>query len=252
MLLSQQGQTPYDLKFRLFGVHVRVHPFFWLVAAVLGWNITSRMGIEYILLWVACVFISILLHEFGHVWMGQAFGVRSHIVLQGMCGLAIPDHSPYDRWKRIAISLAGPGIQLLLYLVLSLPIWIMGEEQTLFSMSEFPRAAVMFLRWMNLYWPLMNLVPVWPLDGGQVSRELFTWGSPYNGRRNSLVLSIIVAAVLAINSAMGELDHPPLEWLPRGGFFFAFFFGILAYESYLLLQQENAGRGGWNNQNRWP
>ena len=32
------AETPYDLRFRLLGIPVRVHPMFWLVSAVLGWQ----------------------------------------------------------------------------------------------------------------------------------------------------------------------------------------------------------------------
>jgi Zn-dependent protease len=307
VLLSEQAPTPYDLKFRLFGTHVRVHPFFWLTSAFLGWNAVPHgpLIFIYLPLWVACVFFSILLHEFGHVWMGQIFGVRSHIVLQAMCGLAIPDHEPYNRWRRIAISLAGPGIQLAFYGLLLLGTHyfpnpgrapsdkqvataraimkkayeLEDEAQTAKELGELDRAkqlrkeaaelhskaqdeldpgpsfvweAISNLLWINLYWPLFNLLPVWPLDGGRVSRELFAWRSRNNGIRYSLILSIVVAAILAVNSAMGEMADPPFPRLPRGGYTFALFFGLLAYMSYQLLQQENAGRNRWGYEDsRW-
>ena len=111
MLLSEQGQSPLDLKFRLFGVPVRVHPFFWIGSAILGWS-TVDLGVEYLLIWIACCFFSILLHEMGHVMMGRVFGTNGHIVLQGLCGLAVGASELRDRWKRVLVILAGPGIQL--------------------------------------------------------------------------------------------------------------------------------------------
>ena len=36
MILLEPGHTPYDLHFRVFGIPVRVHPMFWLVAAIMG------------------------------------------------------------------------------------------------------------------------------------------------------------------------------------------------------------------------
>ncbi len=94
MLLQEPEPTTMDLRFRLFGTHVRVHPLFWLITAILGFNSTNKPilpgnGLGDLVLWVFCVFFSILLHEFGHVWMGRLFGSEGHIVLQGMGGLAI-------------------------------------------------------------------------------------------------------------------------------------------------------------------
>ena len=37
-MLGNVSPTPYDLKFTLFGIPVRVHPFFWLFSAIMGWG----------------------------------------------------------------------------------------------------------------------------------------------------------------------------------------------------------------------
>ena len=55
--------TPFDLNFSLFGIPVRIHPFFWLVAILTGWNPYLP---KLIVIWVACFFVSILVHEMGH------------------------------------------------------------------------------------------------------------------------------------------------------------------------------------------
>src|SRR5262249_8193181 len=153
---------------------VRVHPLFWLFTAILGWDFL-REGFAELLIWVACCFLSILLHEFGHVWMGRAFGAQdSYIVLYSFGGLAVRSNDLRQRWQRIAVSLAGPGIQLVLYGLIQLGLWSLSEEQLL----RIPRGAglaIGLLMFINLVWALFNLLPVWPLDGGQVSRELFGW-----------------------------------------------------------------------------
>ena len=43
----------------------------------------------------------------------------------------------------------------------------------------------------------MNLLPVYPLDGGQIARELFTLGNPRNGIIQSLQLSVGAAVLVA-------------------------------------------------------
>src|SRR5207253_9310124 len=58
-VLAEPNRTPYDLNFRLFGFPVRIHPLFWLGAVLLGgW--TFDLGLEYAAIWVAVVFVSIL------------------------------------------------------------------------------------------------------------------------------------------------------------------------------------------------
>ena len=36
MLLGSPEVTPYDLRFRLFRIPIRVHPLFWLIMLILG------------------------------------------------------------------------------------------------------------------------------------------------------------------------------------------------------------------------
>src|SRR5205807_2354897 len=67
-----------------------------------------RSGIEYVLIWVACMFVSILVHELGHVIAGRLFGTNGHIVLYGFGGLAIGSSALTNRWKRIFVYFAGP------------------------------------------------------------------------------------------------------------------------------------------------
>src|SRR5262245_44712779 len=99
----------------MFGIHVRVHPFFWLIACLLGADYLERLGPVYLLLWVACMFVSILVHELGHVVMGRAFGARGHIVLYSFGGLAIGSSDLPRRWQRVAVLFAGPFAGFLLF-----------------------------------------------------------------------------------------------------------------------------------------
>src|SRR5262245_5981072 len=100
MRLGAPGATPFDLTFRLFGTDVRVHPFFWLVTLLMNESLLrAENGLALLIVWVAAVFLSILLHEFGHVWMWRFFGVRANILLHGMGGLAIPEDEAPRRWQ---------------------------------------------------------------------------------------------------------------------------------------------------------
>jgi Zn-dependent protease len=255
-------ETPYDLRWRMFGIHVRVHPLFWLVAAILSWR-ELDLGIPNILLSMVCVFASILIHEMGHVVVGRCFGSRGHIVLWAFGGLAIGSNGSDKRWQRIAVSAAGPMAQFLLFGIIlvvipflpqSLPGYVLkrwylaGAEEYVF-----PSLLYTFLETMlfvNLYWPILNLLPIWPLDGGQISRELFTWGSPRNGVRLSLQLSMGVAGLLALYAVIAQLEEEKrIPWLPSG-IQSAIFFGIFVAISFQALQMEHQ-QDNWLDDHRW-
>jgi stage IV sporulation protein FB len=243
VFLLEPQPTPYDLRFRIFGIPVRVHPMFWLMMTLFGWGAMQNGGIEYVLVFVVCAFVSVLLHELGHVWMGQLFGTHGHIVLYSFGGLAIGSNHLVSPWKRIAVSLAGPlsnFVQLgLAWLVLeygNLP------KPTLDGHVPLLWFAVRVSWWINLVWGLLNLVPVWPLDGGQVSRDFLTAVLPDIGLRLSLGISLVIAGLLAAHCIMNERGQPLLPFLPFGSVFSGIFFALMAFESYQLLQQTYAER----------
>ena len=54
------------------------------------------------------------------------------------------------------------------------------------------------LLFVNFYWGLVNLLPVWPLDGGRVSRAVFEQWNHLDGRRKSPIVSAVFAAGIAL------------------------------------------------------
>jgi Zn-dependent protease len=234
----EPNETPLDLKWRMFGIPVRVHPFFWLVSAFMGWN-TLNHGIIFLVIWVACVFVSVLVHEMGHVLMGRLFGPRGYIVLYSFGGLAVDVGANCWRWQRILIALAGPGAGFLLFGVVYLLSWNFELE---IRRNVYMSQIMWNLKWINLIWGCVNLLPVWPLDGGHVSRDVITWFAPRRGVQISLALSILVAGGIAINVLLAYLEKPHIEWLAVGGTYMGIFFAILAVNNFLLLQFESSRR----------
>ena len=253
MILMEHPETPYDLKFRIGSIPVRVHPFFWLMSIVLGWDFTHEdfpRNLGYLAMWVGGSFFSVLLHELGHVWMGMAFGTHGYIVLWGFGGLAIGSSDIRERWKRIAVSLAGPGIQLILFVIL----WFSREAILRPIPADWREHATTFLFMMiiiNFFWPLLNLLPIWPLDGGKVTRELCQAVSYLKGLETSLLISILVAGILALNAFLSKPGHPLIPYLSWfGGSFLAIFFAISCVQSVQLYQQERS-RGRWDDDLPW-
>jgi Zn-dependent protease len=238
MFLFEPNRTQFDLNFRLFGINVRVHPLFWLMSAVLGWPWYQAYDFRYLILWIACVFVSVLVHELGHVVVGRWFGSFGHIVLYSFGGLAIGSSDLGSRWRRIAVYFAGPFAQ---FLILGLVIL----AQLALSPSADPHSAVPItlkqLWFINLFWPLLNLLPIWPLDGGKISRELFDWIMPERGVATSLVVSIVTAGLLALTTLVPENSIPVL-WFFSGQTYLGLFFALFAVNNFFELQDLRINR----------
>ena len=168
-MIGSEAPTQFDLRFRLFGFPIRVSPWFWLVMALFGSNLIQALGLPYLFLWIGCGFVSILVHELGHAFAYRLFGARAEIVLHGFGGYARGQQlrSP---WQRMLVSLAGPFAQFALAAAVHLTaVYVYAWDQQ----SPILRVAKYFLLLMNIVWAVLNLVPVLPLDGGNVMREVF-------------------------------------------------------------------------------
>jgi Zn-dependent protease len=240
VFLIEPTETPYDLRWRMFGVPVRVHPMFWLMSVLLGWSKYVAHGLDYLALWVGCVFVSILLHEFGHVLMGGLFGSQGYIVLYSFGGLAVGSNQLARRWQRVLVSLAGPGIQLLLAGALFALAVLLPAEQGPEDWAPYAREVFSDLIWINFFWALLNLLPVYPLDGGQVSREVCQAVAPQGGTAFSLGLSLVVAGGLALHCFLGGRSPLPLPFL--GGTYTGILFAMLAAGSLQGLMMESERR----------
>jgi len=206
--------TPYDLNFRLLGIPVRVNPFFWALAAFLGW--TGRTGLE-IVIWIACVFVSILVHEFGHgLTARSAFRQNPSVLLYYMGGLCYYDGDQRHPWRRALVLIMGPGAGFLLFgLTLALGVGVLGVGEFwpfgLIRVHDVPSwffqlpegisrsilAAYSDLLLINLFWGLFNLLPIYPLDGGQLAHVFLTMRDRRKGPVICHVLGMVTAGLLA-------------------------------------------------------
>src|SRR5579862_2282238 len=258
MLLLEPGHTAFDLHFRILGTPVRVHPVFWLFSAIMGFGFL-RAGIPPFLVWMACVFVSLLIHELGHVFMFRQFGAHAHVVLYAFGGLAVPDRRLYNRWQRMAVSIAGPFAEFLIIAVIAvvlafrnvndvmaiadLVLGIFGIQSRFGGGLELPplvAQAVYILVYINVFWALLNLLPIYPLDGGQISRDFLDGLMPRGqGIRFSLGISLVLAGLLTVHCVAAANGKPLIPFLPSiGGMYMAILFGMLALQSFQMLQQE--------------
>jgi Zn-dependent protease len=270
VFLAEPPATQFDFRFRILGFPVRVTPFFWVVVVLFGWewadwvHRASQMTAEpmnqgvLLLMWVGAVFFSILVHELGHALAMRYYRSEASIVLYHFGGMAIADsfgsfarmgYRSSGKQNQLVISAAGPAAQLLLALAVVLialaagyraPVPLIGEYLPISQLDPIPslpmRAMADALMYPSVMWALLNLMPVYPLDGGHISRELFLRFSS-DGVRNSLILSVVTGVCLAVYGFM------------NGRTFLAILFAMLAFSSYQLLQAMSGRGGGFGG--RW-
>ena len=242
MLLGEPPSTQGDLHFRLFGIPVRVHPFFWIAALLLGARAhQGEPGAA--LIWVAVVFVSILVHELGHAAMQTYYRGYPRITLYGFGGLASCGDCDRSPRSQILILLAGPfaGFALagVVIAILAASGHVDGFRWGLVPVDWMPfdikyaiehrkpslrDSLVYFSLFVNIAWGVLNMLPVYPLDGGQIARELFTLGNPRRGIVLSLQISMVTAGIVVLYAI--QQNQP----------FMALMFGFLAYGSYQTLQ----------------
>ena len=236
-LMGDPGTTQYDLRFSILGIPVRVHPMFWLIGLLL---VSATPELSLVVIWVGCLFVSILVHELGHALAARSYGWPPDIVLHGFGGFArySPGHG-YTRKRAIWIAFAGPLAGFGLYAVVQCAhLWLLAgraEEQpwAINLLNSNAGVGVLFairqLTFINLFWGLVNLMPVFPLDGGRICFELCNGRGSYSGQTRAYQIGMMAAGLMALYFANLEM------------YLAALMFGSLAYQNYQFYSQTKRG-----------
>ena len=181
--------------FRFAGIQVYLH-FTWFIVAwfEISWG-RHRYHSE---LWAAAEYIGlfalVLLHEFGHAFACRSTGGRADkIVLWPLGGLAFVD--PPLRPTAVLWSIAaGPLVNVILFPLLQFAATASGPYGWIAASPDAHRLIVS-LRSINLGLLIFNLLPFYPLDGGQIVRALlwFKFGP---------IRSLMIAGVIGIIGAI--------------------------------------------------
>ncbi len=216
---------------------------FWLNTALLGGALGASTPEQFrgLIGWGVAVFLSVLIHELGHALAMRSFGDhRVGIVLYGFGGYA-QGSVPHTRSQDLQLTAAGPGLQIAAGLAV-------GWAMTLWRIP-FPwlREVCLDFVGVSIFWALLNLLPILPLDGGRICSALV------RNTHQALKISVVCAAVIALSNLSDSIwirislfFHKLLQALDihlppaifGGSLIMALFFGLLAYNNWKQLQGE--------------
>ncbi len=242
--------TTGTLYFTLFGIPVCIHPSIWLILFLLG--LSNGNGLMNAAVFVVMGMLALLAHELGHALAGRYFTKEQpYITLAMMGGVTELRSRPRTRTQYFLYVLAGPAASLLLGLIVAI---IMGlhvgnvatginfyllapfsqldampfEQQYSIALAlengTIPHSGMMVYStamFICMWWSIFNLLPILPLDGGQLLLTVT------NNLKLCSTVGMILGGALAVLSLM------------NGMIFFTLFMAYFAYINWQI------SRGAW-------
>jgi stage IV sporulation protein FB len=252
MKLQEPRPTRFDLRWRALGAPVRITPLFWFSCALMGLRYFADPeggSLGYFLFWMMAAFTSVLLHELGHLLAGRLFGMRPEVILYGLGGLTTGVEALSRRWQRVFVLLAGPVLQLLFVSFIWGITWFPFPGVFRDWGWQAPIANGLFiLLWINLYWAILNVIPLWPLDGGRVASEIGEALFGPKGHSVGLGLSIVCAGMLALAATLQMSWRLSFPFDPRYVLYLTEYCIAILYLFLLWLRNFNEL---WNANKNW-
>lgn len=163
--------TPINLG-RLFGVYFRVDIGVFLIAAIFVINGLREPGFGGLIdevTFVVLLFMSIYLHEMGHAFGARLFGIGTHdVTLTFFGGYARLSRQPRTTLEEVVVSGSGPAANLLL--AAALAFFLSSPDSDGVAMHSWD--ILWRLQLANLILGLFNLLPAYPLDGGNIAQAI--------------------------------------------------------------------------------
>ena len=207
-----------------FGIPIYIEPSFLLFMGLIFLMSSGSGPMDVSGLGILCfvIFFSLLIHEFGHAIVAKSVGCDSIRIALIMFG-GYATHSPTTRGRSLLITLAGPFFTLMLLIAANLLLRLKFGDPSYANSAIF-----IFLRnmaFLNLLWLILNLMPVYPLDGGQaLFHGLTYWIDQNKAMRWVARVSLVICVIGGILAMTG------------GQTFVAIFCAIFFFNNFKTLQ----------------
>lgn len=180
------------LRFRLMGMPVTVRASFLVIVALIG-----LFGVESpaeTVAWILIVFVSILIHEMGHALTARGLGATVAIELNGFGGLTRwnPPEGEVTAGQRALIAAAGSATGL----AFGGLVWVL--TQPLAPSESLLGFIVDRTVYVNVFWGLLNWLPIRPLDGGHLLMSLLERIAPTRAALIARVIFTVTAGIALV------------------------------------------------------
>ncbi len=221
--------------FRAFGIDVFVH-WSWLAVAVIWYQFAARgshlfaNSVWHVALYLS-LFAIVTLHEFGHALACKSVGgIANRIILWPLGGVAFvqPPTRPGATLWSIA---AGPLVNVVLIPILFAALFVVEASPASSPLNQSTDLGryITVLNDINFALLIFNMLPVYPLDGGQILQSILWF---FLGRTRSLKVASVIGLVVAACAAIPLLVMGK-PWL----FILTLFIGWQAWSGYQYARQ---------------
>jgi Zn-dependent protease len=199
--------------FRFRGIDFRIHPSLWFGLLYFFWVFGGFRGESeravYALIMAFALFFCVLLHEIGHAWAATSYGYQVlNLTLWLMGGFVQPAKQVHAFSHRLIFLIAGPAVNFILgvfgFVALEILPRAYGSDWGWDLLAAFgmldsplpnPENLLYSISYINLALAAFNLLPIFPLDGGQI---LQTLAQKFFGEQIANWILLVLGAVLLV------------------------------------------------------
>ena len=136
-----------------------------------GWRFGGSSGAIEEVAFLALLFLSVLLHEFGHIFAARHYAIATpEILLTPIGGIARIARMPEKPIQELVVALAGPAVTVVIIITLGLWLKVTGHLDQVLTPAFVEGSLLQGLLWTNVILLAFNMIPAFPMDGGRVLR----------------------------------------------------------------------------------
>lgn len=173
-----------------------------------GWRGGGSTGAIEEVLFLALLFLSVLLHEFGHIFAARHFAIPTpEILLTPIGGIARIARMPEKPIQELIVALAGPLVTVLIIVLIGLWLNVTGHFAEVLTPAFVEGSLLQALLWTNILLLAFNMIPAFPMDGGRVLRAAL---ASRLGLLRGTQIAARVGQALALGFAYLGIQYSPM------------------------------------------